>query len=180
MWILIHIKQELSSGDLHIPHSAQFDDYREQLIDDETLDAELEEYAQQVELPLSEPKAFCVHLKDLLTEASRRVDERFPKNLHADIQNGRLVLRRHKAELPTSELKKLDELITQTLPQTSIIDVLTGQRVSPERSPEAIHHNPVLLWMQPGAHTDSAFHQRHQLAASSLAQPQTRNRGTTG
>lgn len=125
LWILIHIKQELSSGDLHIPHSAQFDDYREQLIDDETLDAELEEYAQQVELPLSEPKAFCVHLKDLLTEASRRVDERFPKNLHADIQNGRLVLRRHKAELPTSELKKLDELITQTLPQTSIIDVLT-------------------------------------------------------
>lgn len=79
LWILIHIKQELSSGDLHIPHSAQFDDYREQLIDDETLDEELEEYGQQVELPLSDPKAFCAHLKDLLTERSRQVDERFPK-----------------------------------------------------------------------------------------------------
>lgn len=79
LWILIHVKQELASGDLHIPHSAQFDDYREQLIDDETLDAELEEYGQQVELPLSEPKAFCVHLKELLTEASRRVDDGFRK-----------------------------------------------------------------------------------------------------
>ncbi|MDF5375974.1 Tn3 family transposase [Vibrio parahaemolyticus] len=125
LWILIHIKQELSSGDLHIPHSAQFDDYREQLIDDEKLDAELEEYGQQVELPLSEPKAFCTHLKDLLTETSRQVDERFPENLHADIQNGRLILRRLKAGLPVSELKALDDLITRSLPHTSIIDVLT-------------------------------------------------------
>lgn len=59
-----HVKQELSSDDLHIPFSDQFDDYREQLVDDETLAKELQEYANQVELPLSEPRVFIHHLKN--------------------------------------------------------------------------------------------------------------------
>ncbi|WP_019603372.1 Tn3 family transposase [Teredinibacter turnerae] len=50
-WLLLHIKHELSSGDLFIPFSAEFDDYREQLVDDETLDEELDEYSEQVDEP---------------------------------------------------------------------------------------------------------------------------------
>jgi len=115
----------LSSGDLYIPFSAQFDDYREKLVDDATLDEEISEYEQQVELPLSDAKQFSAHLKELMINASRKVDENFPKNSHADIINGRLILRRPRSDQPTSELKAIDEKITQHLLQSSIIDVLT-------------------------------------------------------
>lgn len=125
LWILIRIKQELSSGDLFIPNSALFDDYREQLINDEELDEELSDYSEQVELPLTDSHAFSAHLKAKLTEVSREVDARFPENVNADIQDGRLVLRRYKADSPSTELKKLDEKITEYLPQSSIIDILT-------------------------------------------------------
>nr|WP_223826456.1 DUF4158 domain-containing protein [Spongiibacter pelagi] len=78
LWLLLHIKQELSSGDLFIPFSAEFDDYREQLIDDETLDNELQEYSDQVEMPLTDAHEFATNLKQQLADLAKGVDERFP------------------------------------------------------------------------------------------------------
>ena len=125
LWILVHLKQELLSGDLYIPYSAQFDDYREQLIDDDELDGELVMYGQQVELPLQDVSAFTAHLKTAMTAASRRVDAQFPKNVYTDIVDGRLTLRKMKSDPPAQAVRTVDETITGHLPQTSIIDVLT-------------------------------------------------------
>ncbi|MTT54260.1 DUF4158 domain-containing protein, partial [Alcanivorax sp. VBW004] len=86
LWLLLHIKQELSSGDLFIPFSAEFDDYREQLIDDETLDNELQKYSDQVEMPLTDAHEFTTNLKQQLADLAKGVDERFPENLHATIK----------------------------------------------------------------------------------------------
>lgn len=125
LWLLLHIKQELSSGDLFIPFSAEFDDYREQLIDDETLDNELQEYSDQVEMPLTDAHEFATNLKQQLADLAKGVDERFPENLHATIKDGKLSISPIRSEQPQAELKKLDELITENLPEVSIIDILT-------------------------------------------------------
>lgn len=125
LWLLLHIKQELSSGDLFIPFSAEFDDYREQLIDDETLDNELQEYSDQVEMPLTDAHEFATNLKQQLADLAKGVDERFPENLHATIKDGKLSVSPIRSEQPQAELKKLDELITENLPEVSIIDILT-------------------------------------------------------
>lgn len=125
LWLLLHIKHELSSGDLFIPFSAEFDDYREQLVDDETLDEELNDYSEQVEMPLNDAHFFVTNLKQELSERSKRVDERFPSNLHASIKEGKLSISPIRAEQPQADLQKLDKLITENLPEVSIIDILT-------------------------------------------------------
>ncbi|MAZ88849.1 MAG: Tn3 family transposase [Cellvibrionaceae bacterium] len=125
LWLLLHVKHELSSGDLFIPFSAEFDDYREQLVDDETLDEELGDYSEQVEMPLNDANLFVTNLKKELTERSKRVDERFPSNLHASIKEGRLSISPIRSEQPQAELQKLDALITENLPEVSITDILT-------------------------------------------------------
>lgn len=125
LWLLLHIKHELSSGDLFIPFSAEFDDYREQLVDDETLDEELGDYSEQVEMPLNDANLFVTNLKKELTERSKQVDERFPSNLHASIKAGKLSISLIRSEQPQAELRKLDALITENLPEVSITDILT-------------------------------------------------------
>ncbi|GAA6170301.1 Tn3 family transposase [Sessilibacter corallicola] len=125
LWLLLHLKQELSAGDLFIPYSDEFDDYREQFVDDETLNDELEEYSDQVEMPLTDAHAFVSQLKDQLTTLSRAVDERFPTNVHAAIKEGKLSVSPIRSQQPKAELEKLDALITERLPEVSIIDTLS-------------------------------------------------------
>lgn len=125
LWLLLHIKQELGSGDLYIPFSDEFDDYREQFVDDRTLDDELEEYSEQVEMPLNDSHAFVTELKKQLIERSKEVDERFPANIHALIKDGRLSIRPIRAQQPKAELERLDDLLTERLPEASIVDTLT-------------------------------------------------------
>jgi len=110
LWLLLHIKHELSSGDLFIPFSAEFDDYREQLVDDETLDGELDEYSEQVEMPLNDAHLFVTNLKQVLSERSKRVDERFPSNLNASIKEGKLSISPIRSEQPLAELQKTRRL----------------------------------------------------------------------
>ncbi len=125
LWLLLHVKQELGSGDLFIPFSDEFDDYREQLVDDQTLDHELKEYSEQVEMPLHDAHTFITELKNQLIEVSKTVDERFPANSHASIKDGRLSISPVRSQQPKAELEKLDALITERLPEVSIIDTLT-------------------------------------------------------
>lgn len=123
--ILSLIKNELSSADLFIPYSDQYDDYREQLVDDETFQCELETYGDLVDLPVIEPNDFTKHLKTQLTDVSREVDKSFPNNVHADIKGGCLILRKKKHVVPSEEIQIIDEKITRSLATTNIVDVLT-------------------------------------------------------
>jgi TnpA family transposase len=119
------LKQELSSGDVYIQDSGQFDDYREQLIDDDTLQSELADYSDQVELPLSDNDEFVRQLQEWLTTTSKEVDDAFPGNVYADIQHNRLVLRKKKTNKPVEALLSVDEQISRQLDVTSIMDILT-------------------------------------------------------
>jgi hypothetical protein len=44
--VLYAIRDELKSGDLFIQHGERYDDYREQLVDDDTLNRELAQYGE--------------------------------------------------------------------------------------------------------------------------------------
>ena len=119
------LKQELSSGDIYIQNSGQYDDYREQLVDDDVLSQELPEYCAQVELPLDDAQYFINQLEAWLIAQARQVDDGFPHNVYADIQQDRLVLRKKKSEKPSQALIAIDELLAGRLTVTSIMDILT-------------------------------------------------------
>ncbi|REP64050.1 hypothetical protein DSJ19_05450, partial [Mycobacterium tuberculosis] len=64
--VLVQVKDELKSGDLFIPSSERFDDYREQLVDEATLAQELEAYGQVSGLP-TDAESFVAGLRAQLT-----------------------------------------------------------------------------------------------------------------
>ncbi len=121
--VLYQIKDELKSGDLFVPGGERYDDYREELVDDATFQEELASYGE-VSGIATDPAAFVTALREQMQTKCTEVNARFPDNEHADIVDGRLILKK----LPRTELSKavalVDKLITERLPETSIVDVL--------------------------------------------------------
>lgn len=121
--VMCQVKDELKSGDLFVPGGEKFNDYREQLVNDEDFRAEIEEY-EKTSGVLTDADAFIDELRSKLTALSLEVDARFPDNVSARLENDRLVLTRHRREEPSDALKKLDQLIADRMEPVSIIDVL--------------------------------------------------------
>lgn len=121
--VLAQIKDELKSGDLFIPHGERYDDYREQLVDEATFAQELEAYGEVSGLA-TEASEFVRHLQQELSSLADTVDARFPENVHADVVDGRLVLRKLQRPEISSAIATVDALITERLPAMSIVDVL--------------------------------------------------------
>lgn len=121
--VLVQVKDELKSGDLFIPHSERFDDYREQLIDEATFSQELEAYGEISGLPI-DAESFISGLRSELADLANAVDQRFPENVHADLIEGRLVLRKARRPEVSSAIATVDRLITEHMLATSIVDVL--------------------------------------------------------
>ena len=71
--VLQMIRDELKSGDLVVRFGEQFDDYREQLVDEKTYEQELPRYAEVTELD-TDPKGFCEALRNELLAVSWEVD----------------------------------------------------------------------------------------------------------
>lgn len=121
---LQRIKNELNSLELYVQYSDEYNDYREQLVDDETFNRELPLYGEIAGIA-TDAKDFCQKLKDLLTSTAQSVDSAFPENTSAEIINGKLVLRKPEKSPLSTVLKELDKKITESLPENSIVDVLT-------------------------------------------------------
>lgn len=122
--ILYLVKEEIKSGDLCIRDSERYDDHREQLVDEETFIAELEEYGQVAGVE-TDPATFVQAFKAELTRLASETDRQFPDNASADIVDGKLVLRRAQRPEITSEIKTLDLAVTEALADISIVDILT-------------------------------------------------------
>ena len=121
--VLYAIRDELKSGDLFIQHGERYDDYREQLVDDDTLNRELAQYGEVTGVE-TDPRAFTQALKSVLLETAEAVDAEFPGNAYAEIADGRLILKKAPAsELPPG-IRQIDLLIAERLENVSIVDVL--------------------------------------------------------
>jgi TnpA family transposase len=123
MCVFSHLMVELKAGDLCIPGSNHFADYRDQLISWEEYHRDIGRYGEMVGLP-TEGTAFVEHLKAQLSEAGRVADGAFPDNAYLRIEKGEPVLRRPvKAVIPVG-LRKFEELVANHLEPTHLLDIL--------------------------------------------------------
>jgi len=121
--ILYEVRQELKSGDLYVPDGERFDDYRDELVDDVVLSAEIEAYGVTTGI-LTDAASFVAQLREQHIAKAQDVDGRFPANEHAEMVDGRVVIKRPRRPEASAELRSLDQLLTSRLEPVSIMDVL--------------------------------------------------------
>jgi TnpA family transposase len=121
--VLYAIRDELKSGDLYIPHGERYDDYREQLVDDDTLNREMVQYGIVTGVETN-PEGFVKALKDDMLQTANAVDAAFPANAFAEIVDGRLILKKPPAVELLPAVRQIDQLLGERLEQISILDVL--------------------------------------------------------
>jgi len=78
---------DLKSGDAAIEGSAEFADYRQELVSCDEYAQSAGPYCEQVSLP-SNPAAFTAHARTWLDSIARRTDESFPGNEGLRIEKG--------------------------------------------------------------------------------------------
>lgn len=122
--VFTRLLEELQSGDLYVPNSEQYDDYRQHFIDEAALRVELPQYTAMVEIP-EDGASFVHQLRQELTELADQVDRDMPKNDSVAWGPNGLIIRKVEAKEPPPELKALDQAINDALGLHNIIDVLT-------------------------------------------------------
>lgn len=122
-WPMHAVKDDLKSGDLFIKYGERYDDYREQLVDDETFEKEVGDYGQVTGIE-TDPGVFVSMLKSAMSQRAKEIDANFPKNSHADIVDGRLILRKPPRSEIVEAAARIDALITERMEAASIVDVM--------------------------------------------------------
>lgn len=82
---------DLKSGDASIDGSAEFADYREQLVTWDEYARMVPAYAEQVSLP-ADAAAFVAQLGNWLESIARSTDQSLPDNAGVRIENGEPIL----------------------------------------------------------------------------------------
>lgn len=124
MAVFMRIFEELQSGDLYVPRSDQYDDYRAHFMEEERFRTELPLFAAQLGLPLDGP-SFAQQLCSKLTALAEEVDRNFPANDSVAWGPNGLVIRKVEKKEPAPQLAVLDQALNDALGLHSIIDVLT-------------------------------------------------------
>lgn len=114
---------ELKSGDLCIPGSDRFADYRDQLISWAEYQRDIAAYGAMVGFPV-EGNAFIAYMKARLAAAAHETDQSFPDNADLRIENGEPILRRPAKTPEPPGLRGFEELIAGRLAPTHLLDVL--------------------------------------------------------
>ena len=121
--VLYAIRDGLKSGDLFIQHGERYDDYREQLVDDETFSNELAQYGLVTGIE-TDPGVFTQGLRTEMQHLAESVDAGFPQNSYADLVDGRLTLKKSPYTESPPEIRKIDKIIIEKMENASIVDVL--------------------------------------------------------
>ncbi|HET9643527.1 MAG TPA: Tn3 family transposase, partial [Burkholderiaceae bacterium] len=124
MAVFTRIFEELQSGDLYVPRSDQYDDYRAHFMDEQRFRAELPLYTELVGLP-PDGSSFAEQLQLKLTALAEEIDGNFPANDSVAWGPNGLVIRKVEKKEPPPQLAALDQALNDGLGLHSIIDVLT-------------------------------------------------------
>lgn len=122
--VFTRIFEELRSGDLYVPHSDQYDDYRAHLMEAQAFQAERPLYAELVGLP-ADGATFTEQLRQRLSALAEEVDRNFPENDSVTWGPNGLIIRKVEKREPPFQLAALDQALNDALGLHSIIDVLT-------------------------------------------------------
>ncbi len=124
MCVLSQVATELKTGDLFIEHGDEYNDYRDQLITWSEYEEQIGDYCSLLDLP-QDPQDFIDTLKLELANTASAVEQQYPDNEYVDIDDdGGLVIHKHEKIKETAALKKLDQEVTNRLPEQNILDVL--------------------------------------------------------
>lgn len=121
--VFSQLLQELKSGDLCLPGSDRFADYRDQLISWEEFQREVGAYAEMVGLPVK-AEAFVAHMKTRLTLAAQATDRAFPENAFLRIENGEPILKRPQKAPVLPGLRSLEIEIAARLEPIHLLNIL--------------------------------------------------------
>ncbi len=122
--VFTHIAEALQSGDLYVPGSGAYDDYRTQLLPWEECEVRLARYCQDVELPMSGGELVAT-LRRRLGELATEVDNGFPDNSELMIDSdGTPHLKRQRPKPLPADLQAFQEAVHARMPERHLLDVL--------------------------------------------------------
>jgi hypothetical protein len=111
--IFTQVMNELKSGDLCIPLSDKYRDYRDQLISWAEYDEGIALFAEQAGIN-PDPKRFVEGLQKQLTQAAAEADQGFPSKEYLTIENGEPVLKRLAAAPAPPGLESFEATLKHT------------------------------------------------------------------
>ncbi|NME72865.1 Tn3 family transposase [Flammeovirga aprica] len=124
--VLFHeLSKSLKSLDLYVKGSFEYEDYRDQLIDNEEYENEIDLYNERLEFPKGKEE-FIVKLKEELTHSIQNTDRNFADNRYITFENEQLVIRKSEKRERHPDYKKVDQRLKKELKQISILDILTS------------------------------------------------------
>ena len=119
--VVIQVANDLKSGDLCIPESDKFRDYRLQLLSWEEVERELTHYGEQAGVA-TEPKPFIAQLRNQLEERGRAADKSFPDNRYLRFEKGEPILTPVQAAPDPDGLDRSLALIKERMEPIEILD----------------------------------------------------------
>ena len=121
--LFTQVVNELKSGDLCLPGSDDYGDYRDQLVSWEDYHRDVAAYAVQAGVS-ADPATFVAELKAKFAEVANEVDRAFPDNEHVEIVGGRPVIGRLRAKAAPDGADRLERLMKERLAPIGILDAL--------------------------------------------------------
>jgi hypothetical protein len=122
--VFSQILLELKSGDLCIPGSDRFSDYRRQLVSREEYAREITRYGEQAGIPI-EGQTFTAQLWAQLEAAAQRANDGFPTNTYVRLEPGEPVLTRLRRQPDPAGLRRLEQRLKERMSPVEILDALS-------------------------------------------------------
>lgn len=122
--VLTEVMQDLRSGDLCIPGSDRYSDYRKQLVTEDEFRKGVASYGERAGIPV-DARAFINSLKDRLTKAASSADDGFPNNEYLRIEGDEAVLKRLRRKAEPAGLKRFEKLLKDRMEPVGILEALS-------------------------------------------------------
>ena len=117
------LHEELQSGDLFVPNSEQYDDYRDHFIGEDAFRVELPNYVEMLGLA-ADGKSFATGLKAKLGALAEETDRGFRKNDAVAWGPNGLIIRKTASDAPPEGLDDLDQAINDGLGHVNVMEAL--------------------------------------------------------
>jgi len=121
--VFTELSRQLSSGDMYIDTSLEYDDYSKRYLSWKEYNQQLPQYEALSGIPTN-PVKFIRHLKDWMLEAAAMMDEGFADNEYVRLENGSLVVSPIEADPEDEDYQFINEQLKKRMKPIGILDVL--------------------------------------------------------
>ncbi|MGL5085341.1 MAG: transposase, partial [Clostridium sp.] len=122
--VFSYIASDFKTGDIYVDNSDEYADYRNQLLTWDECIPLLNDYCEEINLPL-EKVDFIENLKSMLKNKCEQVDNGYYDNVELVIQtDGEILLKRTKSTRDTVKVKEFKRQIEQYMPERNLMEIL--------------------------------------------------------